>query len=709
MALFSGYVMLCLALPGLLLIRALYGGSRTLAEEIALGLALGYAIEVLAYIVAQALGAPLLVLVWPISTYAVFLATPRLRRHWKGAPRPATPFWWSWSLALAVGYLVAWSAHHYFSIGALTWPDLAKYADDMPFHLSLIGELKHHVPPMNPMVAGEPAYYHWFVYAHYAAASWITGVEPLLLVFRLGLLPMLAAFVVLVAMLGRRVTGSWMGAQLAVAATIFVGAPRLYLGSMGTFTSGGIHDAAWGSPTFTFGSLLFIPVVLLAIDLLKDSPRNVGAWFLLAVFLVAVMGAKATYLPMLIVGLAAVATVEVVKRRRPPWCAMAALGMTAACLLFSQFVLFGGRRQGMVVAPFSYMRTVWQDLTAMNTSPPLASLLGITLVYLLAWAVTWSPVLGLLSRPRLLTRPDVVLLISVGAAGLGAVLMLDHPGRSQLYFLWGSYPYLAIVAAYGLLVVLRRAKVAGTTTLSAIGVGVFGAYLIPILCGVTAPLDLGQADGILYRPYIALLVIALLVAAVLVVTRSGLRGWALAITALAAMGLPAAQHARVLSSMYGTAGGGHQAAGPADATQAPPQGVLSAGRWLRAHSDPDDLVATNVHCRWGLENPCDSRQFWVSALTERHMLVEGWAFTATNADRWRPGQSVKHFPFWDQERYKLNEAAFLTPSTAAIRQLKERYGVRWLFVDEHGVGADSRIGDFAPLRFRSGDCAVYEI
>ncbi|MEV0595077.1 hypothetical protein [Nonomuraea cavernae] len=703
-ACYGAYVVLCLALPGLLLIRALYGDSRTLAEELALGVVLGLAIEVGAYVVARAVGVPLLVLVWPISTYIAFLAVPRLRRHWKGGARPAAPAWWSWALALIVCYLVVKSAYSHFSTGALTWPALAKYSDDTPFHLGLIGELKHHMPPMSPMVAGEPLFYHWFVYAHWASASWITGVEPLVLLLRLGILPVLAAFVVLVAMLARRVTDSWKGAVLAVAATLFVGAPRLFLGSVGTFTWGGLHDAAWESPTFAFGALLFVPVVLLVIDLLRHRWCDLGPWLLLAVLLVAVMGAKATYLPMLVVGLVAVAAIEGVRRRRVPWPALITLLMAGMCLVFAQFVLFGGQRQGLVIAPFSAMRTVWQDLTGMSAGidPALTSLLGVVVVYLLAWAVTWTPVLGLLSRPKLLIRPDVVLMLGIGAAGLGSMLIFDHPGRSQVYFLWGSYPYPAIIAVLGALVILRRARVTPGMTLCAIGAGVIGAYAITILCGVRAPLAPGQADTVLYLPYITLVVVTALGAAVLVATRPGPRAWALVISAMAAIGLPAAHHARVVSFV---SGGGSRPA--ASAAPAAPQGALTAARWLRAHSAPDDVVATNVHCRWGFENPCDSRQFWVSALTERHVLLEGWAFTAKNADRWQPGQLEELLPFWDRERFAANEAAFLTPSPGTIQRLRERYGVRWLFVDEQGAGVSSTIGDHARPAFHDGDFAVY--
>ncbi|MGS2648955.1 hypothetical protein, partial [Streptosporangium sp. LJ11] len=190
------------------------------------------AVEVFAYIGARAVGVPLLVLVWPIGTCLLFLAVPRLRRHWRASPRrERAPLWWSWSVASIFTYLLLWSAVSFFGTHALVWPALGSSSVDMPFHLALVGELRHHMPPTVPMVAGEPLFYHWFVYAHLAAVSWVTGVEPLVLLLRLGALPMLAAFVVLVGMTGRRVTGSWAGALLAVGGTVFVAAPSLYLGA----------------------------------------------------------------------------------------------------------------------------------------------------------------------------------------------------------------------------------------------------------------------------------------------------------------------------------------------------------------------------------------------------------------------------------------------------------------------------------------------
>nr|BFE86341.1 hypothetical protein GCM10020093_089420 [Planobispora longispora] len=83
---FAGYLLLGLTLPGVLVLRALHDGRRSLPEEIALGVALGYAVEVVVYIGARAVGAPLLVVAWPVVVYALFCAVPGLRRHWRGRP-----------------------------------------------------------------------------------------------------------------------------------------------------------------------------------------------------------------------------------------------------------------------------------------------------------------------------------------------------------------------------------------------------------------------------------------------------------------------------------------------------------------------------------------------------------------------------------------------------------------------------------------------
>lgn len=710
-ALFGAYIALGLAVPGVLLIRVLYPGTRTPTEEISLGLALGCALESFAYIAARAGGAPLLVLAWPISTYAAFLAIPRLRGHWRTPARLNAPIWWSWSLAVIIAGLTLWSAVSVFRHHPLTWPALGAVSPDVPYHLALIGELKHHLPPTVPMVAGEPLYYHWFVYAHLAATSWITGVEPMVLQLRLGMLPILTAFLILIGTTGRRVTGSWTAALITIIGTILVAAPNLYLGRDGPFGWGGLPDTSWSSPTQTFGALLFAPVVLLLIDLFERRRHGAGTWFLLAVFLVAVMGAKASYLPLLAVGLVAVAAVKAA-RRQPPLPTLMALALTGSCLIYAQFVLFGRETQGVLIEPFAYMRMTWLEMTGMGeqVQPPPGAILVLTLMFLLCWFVTWCGVLGLLTRPRLLLRPGVILMLGIGIPALGAILLLVQQGKSQFFFLFSAYPYLVTVTVYGLTTLLRNARISRKSMVSAIIGGLIIAYLVPLLCGVEVPLNPGQPSALLYRPYLALLALIASAAVALTIKIGAFRAWALVTVMLSTIGLTAYASSRVLSSwQFRVTNAAHGTVARPMETPAIPEGALTAGRWLRAHSDPDDLIATNQHCRWGYENPCSSFQFWAAAFSERRMLVEGWAYTPSNQAQWRPGRSLEHFPFWDTERLQLNDMAFNSPSATSVQRLKQRYGVRWLFVDERYLDPDSHIGDYAGLCFRAGDYAIYRI
>lgn len=709
-AVFAAYLVLAVLLPGVLLVRALYRRRRTLVEELALGLCLGYALEVFAYIGARAVGVPLLVLAGPAAVYTAFAGVPTLRRHWKGGPRLRAPLWWSCFLTLVAGYLVLWSAVSFFRGNALVWPALANSYLDVPFHLALIGELRHHMPPTVPMVAGEPLSYHWFVYAHFAASSWITGIDPIILLLRLGMLPMMIALAVVIGMIGRCLSNSWAGGLLAVIGTIFMAMPNLYQGiDVGVFTLKPVQS--WLSPTQTFGALLFAPIVLFFIDF-RRLRHDRGAWVLLGIFLVAVMGAKATYLPLLAAGLAAVVVVELARRRKLCLITLAVLGATMVCIAYAQLVLFGQARLGMSVDPLSLTRINWGGLTGRDSAAAsTGSLLGIAGLYLWSWTLEWAGVLGLLTRPRLFLRPPVVLMLGIGVAGLGAMLMLGHPHRSQLHFFWACYPYLAVLTAYGLVVAYRRARPSLRTVTLVTVAAMVTVFLVRWLWGMAVPLGPGQGETLLHRPYAALgVVIAMaIVAFFLVIRRRPVVAGTLATVMVTAMGLPAAWSTRIVSPVFAGPRDSNASTPSTVAASAIPEGALAAGRWLREHSRPEELIATNEHCRWGSTEPCDSRQFWVSALTERRVLVEGWAFTPSNYARWRPGLIAELQPFWDDALLKTNDAVFRSPSPTSIQELTGRYGVRWLFVHEGLIGAGPGIGAYAELRFRSGDYAVYHL
>ncbi|GAB3865798.1 hypothetical protein GCM10027610_116620 [Dactylosporangium cerinum] len=219
---------------------------------------------------------------------------------------------------------------------------------------------------MVPWITGEPLWYHWFVYPEIAASSWVTGIEPQVLLLRLSMLPMLMAFAVLVAVLARKVTGGWWSGVAASALTLFVLSPNPYQWVTGEFYTNlafsALEDGSslrltvWSGPTQTFGALLMVPLMIVLIDRLRER-RDGRGWALFAVLLAGVMGAKATYLPLLGCGLLLAVGAELLRHRTLHRGALTGLGITAAGLVFSQVVLFGGTSQGTAFKPLTTLIT----------------------------------------------------------------------------------------------------------------------------------------------------------------------------------------------------------------------------------------------------------------------------------------------------------------------------------------------------------------
>jgi hypothetical protein len=726
---FGAYVICLVAVPGVLLWRLARQRARSLAEDFGPGLALGYVLEVLGYLAARSLGQPRAVMVVPATILVLFLALRPLRRYWRAAAgAERAPIGWIWANAGIAAAVLIWAALFFLRTRGV---DYTFNDGDLSFQLALIGEVRHHMPPQVPWVHGEALSYHWFAYADIAAISWVTGVDPPTLLMGLYFVPLLGALPFAVSALARQVTGRWWPGPVAALLTLAGVAPYPYgwpapetyrASGLGPVDDGAVlRFGLFSSPTQTFAALLGIGLVMVLVDLLRSVHTGRRSYFLLAAFVAVICGAKATYLPIILCGLLLVLAGTLITGRRWHRPALGATAVVIPGLLFAQLVLFRGEAQGMEIEPLAGLS--WYSLgaaTGLGASVPTAgaALAVLTAVTLLAWVMIWGGAAAVLTTDAR-RDPAHLLMVGIGVAAFGAVLLLNHYGFSQTWFLVAARPYLAVAAVAGLAALAGefRAARAGRRLVAAALIGIGVAWVMPFLGRHTAPTVRNDGrmrvliDVVVPNVVLVVAVLAGAAAAWLIGRRvAAPRGWAAAVAVAMMIGI----------SLYpsGVVVAGHvRAAAAAGFAPEPamkplwPAGTRSAAAWLRRNSDPDDLVATNAHCRRTRALACDNLHFWFAAFTERRFLLEGWGYTPTaNRLLTEMGRRGNFIAYWDPDRLTANDAAFHRPGADTVGALRDAYRVRWLFVDlnDKAVRPDL-LARHATLLHRSGMVAVYRL
>ena len=719
---FAAYTLLAGTLPGTLIWRALRGGPGVLALDAAFGTVAGFVIELPVYLLARAAGVPLAVLAWPVLTLVLFLILPGLRRYWRGSGQ-RLPVGVSWTVAIAMLYCMGRAMALTFRSTAVTDPHRLAMILDFPFQFALVGLFKNRVALDVPWVDGVGLSYHWYVYPHGAAASWITGIEPEMLVLRLLVVPMIAAFLLVLVALAHRLSGRWWVGALAVALTLAGTAISPYAWGDRPMYNGVITEHFWQSPTQAYAALL-CAAALYVLAGLFGTGRDKKAWWTYAVLTGAMAGAKATFLPVLLCGLVLAVGVRFLRTRKAGAEAIA-LGVTLAWFAFAQLVLYGGGAQGMVVDPLQTVK--WTILGwAVFGSPKPANhepaLFAMAATAVLAMAISWAG-LAALARRTFRSDPMVHVLLGLGLSGTVATWVFAHPGLSQGYFARSATPFLAVLSAVGLAALIPAGQKAPRRLIvAAAGLGIVALLAVQFTVGRTKPA--GPATWSTPRaigPYFvltgALIAVAALLAVVARRVRLG-RRWIAAVAAVPFLAASIATGLFAARDLWPNLSGGHANRYPAVAAVMP-AGAAEAGRWLRAHSDPNDLVATNSHCRLG-GNGCDSRDFWLAAYSERQVLVEGWSYTEpafASGGLW--DHTLAGSPFWDPALLAANDAVFYRPSAAGVAALSRTHHVRWLVAvgtipdPARGVKANlhasAGLAKYATPRFHAGDITVYQI
>jgi hypothetical protein len=709
-----------IALPGLLIWRWIdRRPGRPLVEDLTVGALVGYVLEFPVYLACLAAGVPRLYLLWPVVVAAATLTHSGGRALWRrGGPRMSIA--WSWSVAALMGYLVVWFAHNVWAVSPVRASALRSPYIDEPFHLSLAAGLKHFFPPQVPYVADTPLDYHWLSHLHIAAASWVSGVEPIVLL-RVVAIPVMFLLVALAAAtVAVRLTGAaWTGPALLGA--LLVG-PADFSGWSDGAGEALLSTRLLLSPSAGFVNAALLVGALLCIEILRGVRRPWPAWAFLALIFVAMTGAKSTSLPTLIAGLVAAAVVGSLVQRAVQWSAVGLAALSVGAMGIATAIFFGSGTHGLALGPFALMSAKSRAYPGLldaagEMAPPVALVVAVSFM---SYATLAAALLALLGRGGW-RRPDHVFLVVACAAGFGAAFTFHQSGYSEYYFLYVTMLPLVVgvvLATHDLVRALpaRVTLIVGSLALvSAAVVGLaYGALTHQAQdTGNRKPLQI--ALQLFAAPTIVMLLLCAATATLLVLLLPRLYS-------------PASVHRRALVAptiVLVFAGMGtvtflrsipNLVSDPLPATYVAPAGPLigkggiTAARWLRDHSGGDDLVATNAHCEQPSPAPCIPRNFWMAGYTERRVLVEGWSYISRSsvglpapADEDTVGQA-----FWDPPLLDLNDAAFTRPSAATLDALRAR-GVDWLLVDEGFTVDLPALRAQARQVFESGRYAVFRL
>ncbi|MFN2320162.1 MAG: hypothetical protein ABR500_10855 [Dermatophilaceae bacterium] len=750
--------------PGMLVHRAARGRTDLLVTDVALGFTTGMLLQLVAWATLTAAGLASWQVLWPLSVLVVFAAVPGLRRHFTLAPYPRVlGAGTSWVAVLAGTVPLVSAVTGTFNRTELP-PGWSRWYPDTYWYLGGVGELMRAVPPQVPQVSSGTFDYHWFSQASMAAMAHTSGIDPVVVVGRLWLPPLLWAVVGMSIALAVQLSGrAWPGALAAVLITM-----EAEVRVAQWFSMPGFETMTFLSPSQIYTiPILFLTLIPL-VDLIRG--RDLGAgWLVLGLALIGCAGGKSSALPVVVSGLLLVVVLAWAANRwgwplrdsgslRGSVIALAAV--VPAQIVGLWFAGAGSAGAGIKLFAIVGASQPW---TKAYGSPPLERFLDPVLtmpapsarilLFLLLVLLVVAAGHVLIALPLLRRSLVAWLLLGVGFAGLCAMLLVNQDGLSQAYFLRGAVPALHLLAAWGFCYWwLEARRTRGASPLAWLVV-IFGALGMVTSWGLAA-IFVEPAAGRVVHQVAALTVVSvgLLIVGVGVSLREGpwplagllsssaVLGAALRVPIQEALG-PAAVLGAALAAMACYAllkGLGRETAGRFVAVTAaglaatavvtvggltsyrspwsemPPDAQtaeeISAARWLRDHSAPFDLVATNVHCtNHPTRTGCDARAFWISGYAERRVLIEGWAYThEAHAQHGVDGQSSRVAPFHDQELLGLNEAAFYSPDEAVIDALRAR-GVTWLFANSLAGDLSTDIGRFADLVHEAGPVQIYRL
>lgn len=696
------YVLLGVVAPGTIVHRSLRGPQASWVVDLALGAATGLALELAAWAAFTALHVQQALWLWPALTLPLLLV-PTARRRILARPTSSWGPWPSVALGLACMLMVLLVYRGYMVIYPLP-PAGAPYYPDLLWHMGLIHEATRSVPLLTPQsVADGTLRYHWFSDAHIAASTLMTGTDVAVAFLRLWILPVVVLVVLLTAVLAHRVSGRpWVGAL----------AGWLVVPTLGyTFWPGTINPSNHLnplSPSQVFSTALALLLVITLVDLVRTEGRPRATTVVVAVLAaLATSGSKSSALPVVLggVGTAFLAAL-VLRRNRLVLLGTGVVGALLAAVALA-FVAGGDAGSGFqlfsalsLFAPYREIVTRRPNLgtgvlDGLVHTPGVGPVLLVALVLIVV--LTYGRLLaGFIPFFQRALRTDLAAWLLAGLCLTPFIpfFVIAHSGYSQFYFLFGAIPFGSALWAWsiGELIGDSRTRArAAAATLAVVGVlTAVAALVLPSRMPLAGrPAQAAQLWTFVGQVSVCAAVLLVILVAALVLRRRG-RDWLVPVAACA-----------VVAPLLVTGSVGLLRLPSKAPATADPHLLAQdlAAAWIEGHVPLDDVMATNDHCLSGTGTSCNSREWWISGLGGRRVLLEGWAYL--------PGAAANK-GYDDPALYALNQAAFIRPDASTLGAIRQR-GVRWLVADSQAGAVSPTLASQTTKVFQSGTVSVYKL
>lgn len=657
------YEVIFIALPGLAIYAAISVNPKLSAKFVFMGWALGYALHTLFFILCAALDKRSYQFLFPLATLVIFILV------YFGAKKNkisiAWPAFFNNSIKSA-SILIACLTVFIFAMALIFYKELPLFEDalksnpsdqwlygqDYFFQLGTINEAILHFPITDPRISGESLPYYNFFYYHAAAVCDATGIDSSIFYFRLYFIPFLGVIIGLIKTLSSRINKGNL-AWIAALIPFVLGEASMHPSVISLFLHVPIIQLAI-SPTLMMGLMMYLAGLCAIYEMVdnwnKASNLQKTSLMGLAVFFVLICGlTKAVALVNIIGGQLIWIVVDMLILRKKPQIPL--LLPLLSLVIFAYFsYAYRDIGQRFIVTPLTtiYRQPAFSSLFTDAMPQYLRSILAMALVPLSLLGVMGLHLIGIigwaLSKPMrdLLSRPEIGLFYQL-LASIICLYTFNNRTFDQVTFLLMGISAAAPLTLYGLTVIFKKTR----------SLSLLPKTAAALVCGALLILQIGNLP-FAYRDRFKL-------------------------------GYRPGDSFGIYSNKL-------------------TPGLINGLIWLRAHSSPDEIVATNDP--FGPTGWPASMN--ISAIAQRRVFLEGWIYS-TQARHYDELQIMTKqvSPFAD--RLALNMQVFEQNDVNALNILRDKYGVRYLIVDKSRMGRTKFPNKIADTIFSNYAVEVYRV